>query len=126
VSYLPVASLYRDDSATDARLRAAKPGVTAAELGQLLAPEGVALALETGAYSVPPDAAQDGYLWRSIWIAALGTIPAWNQVSLPDMKKLVQATVEPDELGQRLRSTLQTFRASPEEMGKLMSLLGRV
>lgn len=126
VSYLPLASLYRDDSATDARLRAAKPGVTAAELGQFLAPEGVALALETGAYAVPPDAAQDRYLWRSIWIAALGATPAWNQVSLPDIQTLVQATVEPDARGQSLRSTLQTFRASPEEIGKLMSLLGGV
>jgi nicotinamide-nucleotide adenylyltransferase len=126
ISYVPLASLYRDDSATDARLLAAKPGVTAAELGQLLAPEGVALALETGAYAVPPDAAQDRYLWRSIWIATLGATPALNQVSLPNIRTLVQATVEPNARGQSLRSTLQTFRASPIEIGKLMSLLGGV
>jgi nicotinic acid mononucleotide adenylyltransferase len=127
VSYLSLASRYRDDSATDARLRAAVPGVTAVELGQFLAPEGAALALETGAFVVPPpDAAQDKYLWRSAWIAALGATPSWNQVSLPDMKRLVQATVEPDERGQSLRSALQTFRASPYEIGELMSLLGGV
>jgi nicotinic acid mononucleotide adenylyltransferase len=124
VSYLPLASRYRDDSATDARLQAAVPGVAAAELGQLLAPEGAALALETGAFAVPLDAAQDRYLWRSAWIAAFGATPAWHQVSLPDMKRLVQATVELDERGQSLRSALQTFHASPEEIRELMSLVG--
>jgi nicotinic acid mononucleotide adenylyltransferase len=125
VSILSLASRYRDDSATGARLRAAVPGVTAAELGQFLAPEGAALALATGAFIVPPpDAAQDRYLWRSAWIAALGATPAWNQVSLPDMSTLVQAAVQPDERGQGLRTALRTFQASPEEIGKLMSLLG--
>ncbi|PWT71266.1 MAG: hypothetical protein C5B60_11110, partial [Chloroflexi bacterium] len=126
VSYLPLAPRYLDDSATMARLRSAVPGMTEAELGRLLAPEGAALALETGAYAVSPDAAEDRYLWRSAWIATLGATPAWSQVSLPGMKALVEATVEPSARGQSLRSALQTFRAYPEEVGGLMSLLGGV
>jgi hypothetical protein len=126
VSYLPLAPRYREDSATMARLRSAVPGVTAAELSRLLAPEGAALALETGAYAVSPDVTQDRYFWRSAWIAALGATPAWSQVSLPGMNALVEATVEPSARGQRLRSALQSFRAYPEKVGSLMSLLGGV
>ena len=136
VDYLPLTATYRDDSATLARSRAAKPGVTTAELRRLLPPEGVALALETLAYVESTegggDTTQRGdyvtgsvdlYAWRSRWTAALGSTVAPVPARLPGMKRLVQATVEPSARGARLRSFLRADRTGASSAQDLASLL---
>jgi len=125
VSYLPVASRYREDSATVARRLASQPGVSKSALGHLLPPEGVALALRTGAYAAPSDDdLRDTYFWRRKWIAALGqlvsAIPAVDGAHLPDLDALCRAAMAHDERGQRLQRALL---ADPLEKAELLSLL---
>jgi len=123
VSYLPVASAYRDDSATAARQLVAQPGITASVLSHLLPPEAVALALQTDAYSSPTDITSDKYHWRSAWIAALTSAPAESIAHLPGMKILCEAAMDPGELGQNIRSSLLVNLANQEESQHLLSLL---
>ena len=125
VSYLPVASRYREDSATVARRLASQPGISKSALARLLPPEGVALALRTGAYAVPStDDLQDTYFWRRKWTTALGqvvpAVPAGDGAPLPDMDTLCRAAMAQDERGQRLRSALL---ADPPRSEELLSLL---
>jgi hypothetical protein len=125
VSYLPVASRYREDSATVARRLASQPGISKSALARLLPPEGVALALRTGAYAVPStDDLQDTYFWRRKWTTALGqvvpAVPAGDGAQLPDMDTLCRAAMAQDERGQRLRSSLL---ADPPRSEELLSLL---
>jgi nicotinamide-nucleotide adenylyltransferase len=126
VGYLPVASRYREDSATVARRLACRPGVSKSALGYLLPPEGVALALRTGAYTAPAnDDLQDAYFWRRKWIAALGqlvsAIPAGDGAHLPDMDALCRAAMAEDERGQRLRLALLTDPLGTEELLSLLA-----
>lgn len=126
VSYVPMASQYREDSATAARRLASQPSVSKSALGRLLPPEGVALALRTGAYVAPTtDDLQDAYFWRRKWIAALGqvvhTLPAADGSHLPAMDALCRAAMAEDERGQCLRSALLADPPGREEMLSLLA-----
>ncbi|MGO8946282.1 MAG: hypothetical protein ACLQUY_01200 [Ktedonobacterales bacterium] len=126
VSVLPLSSQYREDSATVARELAAEPNVAAEDLSGLLPPEGVALALETGAYSMVTDTVPDKYRWRSAWITALGSARLKEEATLPGMERLLQATMDPGERGRKVRSALQSSLANPAESRDLSSVLGGI
>jgi nicotinic acid mononucleotide adenylyltransferase len=126
VSYLSVPPRYSEDSATTARRLSAESEASARTLGSILPPEGVALALTTGAYGISADALHDAYAWRNAWIAALtAALPPTplGPSALPRMRTLCEAAMDVSRQGEQIRSALA---ADPPDSQLLLSLLGGV